>query len=139
MFIYPKNLDKLLLVRRVRASSKLKIRSSANYWSLLHLKILILNYERPKITDSKVYLLLQYLHCLTKTLVYITPYVRCTEQIIDSRPFMYNKIFLKKLWYKCIVLIFRLLLAPLRQNCSYSKSLKLKYMYVWKSTNCCYR
>ena len=36
------------------------------------------------------------IHCPAKTWIYLTPYV-CTEGIFDSRPFMYNKIFLKKL------------------------------------------
>ena len=38
--------------------------------------------------------LLPNLHCLAKTQIYLTPYI-CTERIFDSRPFMYNKIFLK--------------------------------------------
>ena len=33
---------------------------------------------------------------LTKTWIYLSPYV-CNERIFDSRPFMYNKIFSKKL------------------------------------------
>ena len=36
------------------------------------------------------------IHCLAKTWFYLTPYI-CTERIFDSQPFMYNKIFLKKL------------------------------------------
>ena len=34
-------------------------------------------------------------HCLAKTWICLTPYT-CTERTFDSRPFMYNKIFLKK-------------------------------------------
>ena len=38
---------------------------------------------------------LKYIHCLAKTWSYLTSHV-CTEIIFDSRPFMYNKILLKK-------------------------------------------
>ena len=38
-----------------------------------------------------------FIHCPAKTWIYLTPYV-CTEWIFDSRPFMYNKIFLKKIF-----------------------------------------
>ena len=37
------------------------------------------------------------LHCPAKKWIYLTPYL-CTERIFDSRPFMYNKMFLKKLY-----------------------------------------
>ena len=61
----------------------------------------------------------------------------CTERIFDSRLLMYNKIFLEKLWYKFLVHIFTLLLAPFTSNLvnysRHSESLK----YVWKSTICC--
>ena len=50
------------------------------------------------------------IHCPAKTWIYLTPYV-CTEWIFDSRPFMYNKIFLKKLLQKLVAHIFGLLLA----------------------------
>ena len=57
----------------------------------------------------------------------------------DIRPFVYNKIFLKKLLQMFEVQIFTLLLAlfvPKLVNISrHSESLK----YVWKSTNRCYR
>ena len=51
------------------------------------------------------------LHCLAKLWIYLTPYV-CTERFFDCRPFMYNKIFLKKLLLKLVAHIFTLLLAP---------------------------
>ena len=38
----------------------------------------------------------EWIHCLAKTWIYLTPYV-CTERFFDSRSFMYNKIFFKKL------------------------------------------
>ena len=38
---------------------------------------------------------IQFIQCLAKTWIYLTPYV-CTERIFDSRPFMYNKMFLKE-------------------------------------------
>ena len=38
-----------------------------------------------------------FLHWLAKTWIYLTPYV-CTGRIFDSRPFMYNKFFLKKIF-----------------------------------------
>ena len=47
---------------------------------------------------------------LAKTWIYFTPYV-CTDRIFDSRPFMNNKIFLKKLLWKFVAHIFMLLLA----------------------------
>ena len=63
----------------------------------------------------------------------------CTERIFDSRMLLYNKIFLKKLSKKFIVLIFTLLLAPFAPKfvnySRHSESLK----YVWKSTKRCYR
>ena len=52
-----------------------------------------------------------FLHCPAKTWIYLTPYV-CTERIFDSRPFMYNKVFLEKLLLKLVAHIFTLLLAP---------------------------
>ena len=51
------------------------------------------------------------IHWHTKTWIYLTPYV-CTEGIFDSRPFMYNKIFLKKLLKKLVAHIFWHLLHP---------------------------
>ena len=36
-----------------------------------------------------------HLHCLAKTWIYCTPYVR-TERISDRRPFMHNKMFFEK-------------------------------------------
>ena len=46
------------------------------------------------------------IHCLAKTRIYLTPY-----WIFDSRTFMNNKIFLKKLLHKMVAHIFKLLLA----------------------------
>ena len=37
---------------------------------------------------------LDYIHWLAKTWIYLTPKI-CIKRIFDSRPFMYNKIFLK--------------------------------------------
>ena len=52
---------------------------------------------------------------------YLTPYV-CTERIFDSRPFMYNKMFLKKTPQKLVANIFTLLLAPFASKMvNYSK------------------
>ena len=45
-----------------------------------------------------------------KTWIFLTPYV-CTERIFDSRSFMYNNIFLKKLLEKLVAIIYTLLLA----------------------------
>ena len=47
--------------------------------------------------------------------IYLTPYLY-NERIFDRRPFMYNKIFLKKLLWKFVALIFTLLLAPFAQK-----------------------
>ena len=52
----------------------------------------------------------QLVHWLTKTWIYLTPYL-CTERIFDNQPFMYIKVFLKKLLWKLVALIFTLLLA----------------------------
>ena len=41
------------------------------------------------------------IHCLAKTWIYPSPYV-CTERIFDSLPFMCNKIFLKKIFFKLL-------------------------------------
>ena len=59
--------------------------------------------------------------------------------VLHSTSFRISSIFLKKIWYKFVVHIFTLLLAPFASklvNClRHNESL----MYVWKSTtNCCY-
>ena len=51
------------------------------------------------------------LQCLAKTWIYLTPYI-CAEWTFDSRPFIHNKIFLKKLLKQFVANIFTLLLAP---------------------------
>ena len=75
-----------------------------------------------------------YIHCPAKTWIYLTSYV-CTKRIFDSRPFMNNKIFLKKLLQKFVVHIFTLYLARSVNFSRHSESVK----YVWKSKNRCYR
>ena len=53
----------------------------------------------------------KFIQKLAKIRIYLTPYL-CTERIFDSRPFMYDKIFLQKLFLKLVAHIFTLLLAP---------------------------
>ena len=59
----------------------------------------------------------------------------CTERIFNSRPFVYKKIFLKKLLQKLLAHIFTLLLAPfaskLINHLRHSESLK----NIWKWSN----
>jgi len=62
----------------------------------------------------------------------------CTEIIFDSRPFIYNWIFLKKKLFKKIVAhIFTLLLTHFEKLVNYSKhSESLKFF--WKRSNRCF-
>ena len=61
------------------------------------LKVRLLQSNEVYTLDSLMWtnLYMSNIHCLAKTWIYLTPYV-CTERIFDSRPLMYNKIFLKK-------------------------------------------
>ena len=78
------------------------------------------------------------LQSLAKTWIYHTRYV-CSERIFDSRPFMYSKIFLKKIVSKIVAHIFTLLLAPFASKLvnflRHSESLN----NVWKRQNRCFR
>ena len=69
--------DKSAILPSITLLTKIPHRSSEN---------------NPNMTEMDV-------HWLAKTWIYLTQYV-CTERIFDSRPFMYNIFFWKKLLYK---------------------------------------
>ena len=83
------------------------VSQQANYW--VNNEHLLAKVESFKPVYSKKWK--KKIHCPAKTWIYLTPYV-CTELMFESRPFMYNKTFLKKILQKLAAHIFTLLMAP---------------------------
>ena len=77
-------------------------------------KVLILNISQILLVFKILYQVQKTRNRSTVDTTRIKPFSTyvCTDRIFDSPPFMYNKIFLKKLLQKLLAPIFTLLLAP---------------------------
>ena len=87
---------------------------------------------RKKLCFLRILFIKKVIQKLAKTWIYLTTYV-CPERIFDSRPFMYNKILLKRLLQKLVAHIFTLLLAPFASKLvNYSRhGESLKNVWKW--------